>query len=1435
MARRMRKGRVLAGGAFLGAMLAIVSSAAAASFEAGFSKIDITPAEPVRLSGYGSRAKPSEGVDTPLFVRGMALRADDGPLHVLLSVDTIGFPAALTKEIFQAVQKKHSLSRSQFVICCTHSHTAPHLLRGLTNLFSVPLSEAERRANGEYTDLVRDRCIEAVGAAVENLQPVRLSVAEGTASFAKNRRVLENGIWKGFGVNPQGPVDHSLPVIFLTEKTGEKVRGILFNYACHCTTFGGNYNRVNGDWAGYAASGLEKTFEGSVALCTIGCGADQNPNRDPEKALMFAQAQGAEITEEVTRLHEGDSATSLGAAMVSSFGFAGLPIDRPTLGQLKENLKNSRVQVRRHAEEMLEIHRRMGRLPETYPMPIQVWRFGDEFCMVFLGGEVCVDYALRIKKELGKTLAKGAKVWVSAYANDVFGYVAPERMRSEGGYEVDFSMIYYMQPGRWSSGTEEVILRRVHELFASQGGDRPLSLHRALETFSLPEGYQLEVVAAEPLIADPINFVVDARGRLWVVEMGDYPRGNPLDAASNDPHAKRAHPWSGQPFGRIRVLYDRDQDGRYDESRLFLDGLTFPTGLFPWKDGVLISGAPDIVFARDTDGDDRCDHVEVLYSGFREENPQHRVNGFAFGLNGWLYLAGGVSNGRITCQKTGEVVNVSGRDLRIHPESGRLEPVSGLSQYGRCRDDRGNWYGNTNSEPLFTFMIEDRVLRRNPYVPSPSPRISLTRPAWAPAVFPTSRTVDRFNDLFAENRFTSACSPCCFRDPVFGEEVYGSVFICEPVHNLVSRILPRREGLQWVGERHPNEQASEFLSSTDQWFRPVRLMTGPDRCLWICDMYRHVIEHPQWIPEAWQEKLDLYAGSDRGRIYRLVRKDSPRKPVPRLDRLSSIQLVAELAHPNGWRRDTAQRLLFERHAALPPNVEEALEKLLKEHTGQSGLIQAMWTYVHFYPQREQHAWLRKRFLRSEDVELVIQGIRAMGIAADPDNDWQPEELRHHDEIRVRYEVALAAGELDPSSRLVYLSALAKRDAEQPWMRTALLSSATEVAGDLLQFVSSELPSSSGRSQLMTALIATALGEKSESALTGIFRSLAPEKGNKIEAWQMEMLAACLHGLRRRSLNWEQMSTSKDRELALAASAMSPLFEQARRLVLDPQAETALRVAAIQVLGHSAGERQQDLARLRSLLVPSSPPEIQRAALERLAELKDFQTVLSGLEKLTPNLQATAQTILLSHQREGDLIAAVKSGQVKPQSLTAATVSALTNHRNRTIRQAAMGLFGDRSNSSRDEVVAKYGQVAELTGDAGHGRIVFEKRCASCHRHQGLGTDAGPKLSALQNKSTEHLLVSILDPNRSVEAKYRAVTVVTSDGRLHSGMILEETATSFLLARTDGKRETVLRRDVESLSVSAVSFMPEGLEKDLDVQDLADVMAFIRQKATASAP
>lgn len=442
-------------------------------------------------------------------------------------------------------------------------------------------------------------------------------------------------------------------------------------------------------------------------------------------------------------------------------------------------------------------------------------------------------------------------------------------------------------------------------------GPAPMPPEESLRALQLKAGFRAELVAHEPLVQDPVFVDWDARGRMWVVEMGDYPFA-PGETTKDGKVGQQKV--SELQSGRIKILEDTDGDGHYDKATLFLDGLTHPTGLAPWRNGVFVAAIPDIIFAEDTDGDGKCDQREPWFSGFTAGNPQHLVNGFCWGLDGWLYGANGDSGGDITCVKTGKKVALGTNDFRFHPQTGEFEIEAGRTQCGKWRDDWGNWFGNNNSAWGWHYWLPMAHLAQNPALSVRSMRELLNDDK---RVFPVSPPLRRFNWAAATNTLTSGCNAMPYRDRVFGGDGRDALFICEPANNLVHREVLDYSKAPITSRRHAHDSESEFLASRDNWCRPVMARTGPDGALYVVDMYRLVLEHPEWIPAEMCRYMDLRAGEDKGRIYRISKTErsdasaSFRGRMP-FDRAGVRDLVEALRASNGWVRDTAQRLLIER-------------------------------------------------------------------------------------------------------------------------------------------------------------------------------------------------------------------------------------------------------------------------------------------------------------------------------------------------------------------------------------------------------------------------------------------------------------------------------------------------------------------------------------------
>jgi hypothetical protein len=440
------------------AALAAPAVAAADQVPVGVSVVDITPDYPIRMVGYESRKTESEGIASRLKARALAIGSDDsaegGPV-VMVAVDNCAVGSKFTEDVAGRLSRKVKVPRERFVVCSTHTHCAPGLSTGLDFIFGNPLPVAEREHIDRYTRELTDAIEKAALDALAARSPASLAWGQGQAGFAANRRVLKDGRWVGFGVNPNGPFDHSVPVLRATDDAG-KLKAVLFGYACHCTTLGGDFNKICGDWAGYACDEIERQSPGAIALAIIGCGADANP--EPRRGLDDAKQHGLAAGREVDRLVKS-ALTPLPVRIQGRIRRIELPLESlPGRAKLEEQTKQ-RGAAGFLARTLIERLDRSETLPTNVPYVVQTWCFGDDMAMVFLAGEVVVDYALRLKWETDQT-----RLWIAAYSNDVPCYIPSRRVLSEGGYEADFSMTYYGHPSRLAPATEDLIVQAVHAI-----------------------------------------------------------------------------------------------------------------------------------------------------------------------------------------------------------------------------------------------------------------------------------------------------------------------------------------------------------------------------------------------------------------------------------------------------------------------------------------------------------------------------------------------------------------------------------------------------------------------------------------------------------------------------------------------------------------------------------------------------------------------------------------------------------------------------------------------------------------------------------------------------------------------------------------------------------------------------------------------------------
>jgi len=409
----------------------------------GVARINITPDYPVRLTGYAVRKTESEGVTQQLWAKALAFGSDkDGPA-ILITVDNCGVPANVREEVVQRLRQRKGIKPDRVAICSTHTHSAPWLRGYLPNLFIEPIPADQQARVDRYTRELTDALETVALDALQDRRPAKLSRGLGRAGFAANRRT------KG------GPADHDLPVLFVNGPDGS-LRAIFASYACHCTTLGGDFNQLCGDWAGYAQEYLERDHPGAVGLIALGCGGDANPS--PRTGLDLTKRHGQEICTAVDRAL-ASTLSPVEGKLVCRTKQIELPLDTlPTRAEWEARARETNY-IGSHARLNLARLDRGERLPNAVPYLVQTWTFGKGLAMIFLPGEVVVDYSLRLKRELD-----ASRLWVNAYANDVPCYIASERVLKEGNYEGGGAMPYYDKPARLAPGVENLIVGAVHDL-----------------------------------------------------------------------------------------------------------------------------------------------------------------------------------------------------------------------------------------------------------------------------------------------------------------------------------------------------------------------------------------------------------------------------------------------------------------------------------------------------------------------------------------------------------------------------------------------------------------------------------------------------------------------------------------------------------------------------------------------------------------------------------------------------------------------------------------------------------------------------------------------------------------------------------------------------------------------------------------------------------
>lgn len=968
----------------------------------------------------------------------------------------------------------------------------------------------------------------------------------------------------------------------------------------------------------------------------------------------------------------------------------------------------------------------------------------------------------------------------------------------------------------------------------------PLPPEDALKSIHVPEGFKVELVACEPNVIDPIAIDWDLAGRLWVVEMADYPSG--MDN-------------NGKPGGRVRVLEDTDGDGRYEKSTLFADGLNFPTGLLTWRDGVIVTAAPDVLFLKDTNGDGKADSTEKLLSGLSEGNQQLRANGLRWGLDNRVYCAAGGHHGGhaadtvLRSHKDGQDVKIGSRDFSFDPDTGNVRAESGPSQFGRNRDDAGHWFGTQNSRALFHYVLPDHYLKRNPYVPAPDPAHLVVGPLNAP-VYPVSPPEKRFHSFENAGHFTSACSGMIYRDELLWprRENELDALTCEPFHNLVQHNILVEDGVTYKAKRAPGEEKHDFFASTDRWCRPVMTRTGPDGALWVVDMYRYMIEHPAWLPDNGKvETLPFYRlGEDKGRIYRVFRADKPPRKVVAMDKFKPVELMKSLDSPNEWQRDKAQMAFrwWWRTVSpdLPTPAEQEVEEVMRVVT--NGLENASWlTRLQTLAliAGTEHSILAASLKAAlKDKSPSVRSYALSQLSAEPTLEILTAALPLADDPHpgVRFQFLLNAGnwesflhdEFDGKAHLAARDFLgtamvraAVRDYRDPWMRAAVMSSAFMNCRALCEGIGAE--GGDVFAAYADDLIATALGTSQRDALAAMLRPIVwtPTAGS-VES-QLHALSAFLRALNRHGKKRTLLVTQDDGFTAVLRK-IDDFQNGAQQALRDPTSGMGLRIASAELLAVEEATRPTVKEIVPNWLSPGSDAALQLAAVRILAATNEASVpamLLHDFPALTPQTRGAALDALLS--REPWALALLEHLKANPAvALDAVQRARLAQHSSKKVRDLAAAVL--KAESSRKEVLEQFRPALSLKGDAARGKTVA-MRCIACHQVDGTGLQIGPDLKSVASHPAEKLLTNIIDPSLDVQPGYFAFNAKLKDGSELYGLIAAETGNSVSFKLPDGSTRLVARGEIAELKSTGQSLMPAGLEAGMSAQDMADLIAWLK--------
>jgi putative membrane-bound dehydrogenase-like protein len=1012
---------------------------------------------------------------------------------------------------------------------------------------------------------------------------------------------------------------------------------------------------------------------------------------------------------------------------------------------------------------------------------------------------------------------------------------------------VEAEIPFYPAGERW--GTIGEPIRKMQQ---------PLSPEESQKHYSTPVGFEMQLFAAEPEIGKPLCMNWDERGRLWLAETVDYPNELQPEGSGRD---------------RLRICEDTDGDGRADKFTVFAEGLSIPTSLTFAHGGVVIHQAPQTLFLKDTDGDDQADIRETLFSGWLVNDTHAGPSNLQYGLDNWLYSMVGYAGFRGTVGGEQQSFRTGFFRFKLDASSppstaGSQSPTASKIEFLR----------NTNNNSWGVGFSEEGVLFGStangcPSVHLPVPNRYYERVrGWSSSVL-NSIALDNKYDPITENvrqvdwhgGFTAGAGHALYTARTYPREYWNrTAFVAEPTGHLVATFTIQPDGATYWSRNSWN-----LVASNDEWAAPIMAEVGPDGNVWVLDWYNFIVQHNPTPAGFRTGKGAAYETELRdkthGRVYRVVYQGAEKSARQTLAGASPEQLVAALRDTNLFWRRHAQRLLIERGEVDVAGqlIELARDESVDEIGLNVGAIHALWTLhglgaldganheataAAVAALKHPSASVRRNAAQVlPSNESSARAIVESGLLKDADR-------------QVRLAALLALADLPGSAESAHGAMAAIQDPEtlrDRWLADAATSAAANNAQAVLQIAAEESDGSlrepraleiiervaehyarGGPAESVGGLFARlpkASPEVAAAVVAGVSRGWPRNQAPKIDPPLDSSLAALLTKL---------PAGSRGQLAAIAARWGSEALERHAAEIAasylaaaqNPEASENDRLAAARQLIDFRKSDAKAASQLISLVTPQTSPELALGLLEAVGRSESPQTadtLIARLATMTPAARQAALRILLSRADwTASLLAAAEAGKVRLADLPLDQQQRLAAHPDSELRELAKKLLaqgGGLPNPDRQKVLDELMPLTMKTGDPVAGKEVYKRQCAKCHIHSGEGTRIGPDLTGVAVHPKHELLTNVIDPSRSVEGNFRAYTVVTADGLVLTGLLASETRTSLELFDAEGKKQVLLREDVDEIVASSKSLMPEGFEKEIPPQDMANLLEFLTQK------